>query len=299
MPRINTLWIGMRTAVGSDAGTDDSIVLIINEGGETVDAVHFTLPDTAQDDQEEGQVNLYQIDLRDETPREGRTFLTEKLNDSSVRVGIRGDDAWSPGSCFVWGRSTEGTIIPLALNVVKEGFKSGENPTMSLSTDRDEGRISFCVKRVQSGDAFTGNRRLILLLTTADRNNAGTDDTITLKITNTLGDVVVDHTFTDTPQRDLERAQANFYYVDVPGVVIRSNLSDKSIVLSINGKDAWLPASVFLFGLDGREGETVRIVTPLVHMTEWPFGFLSTDPEEGRPQVELPLVRSTQDPVIL
>ena len=48
MPRINTLWIGMKTAVGSsDAGTDSSIVLIINEGGEPVDAVHFTFPDTA------------------------------------------------------------------------------------------------------------------------------------------------------------------------------------------------------------------------------------------------------------
>jgi hypothetical protein len=105
MPRINTLWIGMKTAVGSsDAGTDDSIVLIINEGGEPVDAVHLTLRDTAQNDQEVGQANLYQIDLKDETPREGRTFDPQKLNESSVRVGIRGSDAWLPGSCFVWGR---------------------------------------------------------------------------------------------------------------------------------------------------------------------------------------------------
>jgi len=101
MPRIDTLWIGMKTAVGPDAGTDSSIVLIINEGGEPVDAVHFTLPDTTQDDQEEGQANLYQIDLNDETPHEGRTFDPQKLNDSSVRVGIRGDDMWQPGSCFV------------------------------------------------------------------------------------------------------------------------------------------------------------------------------------------------------
>src|SRR5438132_14141014 len=127
MPRINTLWFGMKTAVGSsDAGTDSSIVLMINEGGEPVDAVHFTFPDTAQDDQEEGQANLYQIDLNDETPHEGRTFDPQKLNDSSVRVGIRGDDAWLPGSCFVWGRQTDGIIVPLAFNVVRQGFKAGE-----------------------------------------------------------------------------------------------------------------------------------------------------------------------------
>ena len=41
MPRIDTLWIGMKTAVGSDTGTDSSIVLIINEGGDPVDAVTF------------------------------------------------------------------------------------------------------------------------------------------------------------------------------------------------------------------------------------------------------------------
>jgi hypothetical protein len=299
VPRIDALWIAMKTAVGPDTGTDSSIVLIINEGGEPVDAVHATLPDTAQNDQESGQANLYQLELRDETPHESRTFDTQKLNDSSVRVGIRGSDAWSPGSCFVWGRSTDGLIIPLALNVVKQGFQSGENSTMIISTDRDEGRTSFCVRRVQPGDDFTGSTRLILILTTADQNDAGTDDTITLRITDTLGQVLVNQTFTDTPQDDLERAQANFYYADVKGAIIRTNLTDKSIELSINGNDAWLPASLFLFGLDAREGETVRFVTPLVHLPEWPFGSLSTDTTEGTPSVALPVVRTTSGPQIL
>jgi hypothetical protein len=56
--------------------------------------------------------------------------------------------------------------------------------------------------------------------------NAETDDTITLKITDTLGQVLVNHAFTDTPQDDLERAQANFYYADVTGAIIRTNLTD-------------------------------------------------------------------------
>lgn len=265
MPRINTLWIGMRTTGSSgDGGTDSPIVLIVNEGGATVDAVHFPLPDTAQDDQEADQANLYRIDLKDETPRKGRTFDPQKLNDSSVRVGIGGDDAWQPGSCFVWGRQDDGTIIPLALNVVKQGFKSIELSTMTISTDSDEGRTSFGVQRVQPGTDFTGLTRLILLLTTADEDNAGTDDTITLKITDIFGEVRVDQTFTDTFQDDLERAQANFYYVEVDGAIAKTLLNDESIQLSINGDDAWLPASLFLFGLDAREGETVKLVTPLV-----------------------------------
>ena len=293
MPQIDTLSIGMITTVGSDSGTDSSIVLIINEGGEPLDAVHFTLPDTAQNDQEEGQANLYQIALSDTTPHEGRTFDTQKLNDSSVRVGIRGSDAWSCGSCFVWGRSQDGIIVPLALNVAKQGFKASEQPVAGLSTDPDEGRISFCVKRVQPGNDFTGVTRLILLLTTADQDNAETDNTITLKITDTLGQVLCNQTFTDTFQDDLERAQANFYYADVSGAIIKTNLTDQSIELSINGDDAWLPSSLFLFGLDAREGETVTFVTPLVHLTEWPFGFLSTDTTEGTPSVTLPLVQTS------
>lgn len=300
MPRINLLWIGMKTAVGSsDAGTDSSIVLIINEGGEPVDAVHFTFPDTAQDDLEEGQANLYQIVLNDQTPHEGRTFDPQKLNDSSVRVGIRGDDAWLPGSCFVWGEQPDGTIVPLALNVVRQGFKGGELPTMTISTDAKEGRTSFGVNRVQPGDDFTGLVRLILLLTTADQDNAGTDDTITLKITDISGRVLVDQTFTDTAQAGLEQAQANFYYVEVDGTILKANLNDQSIQLSINGDEAWIPASLFLFGMDAHEGETVKRVTPLVHLPEWPFGVLSTDPNEGIASVFLPLVNKTSGPIIL
>jgi hypothetical protein len=299
MPRIDTLWIGMKTAVGdSDAGTDSSLVLIINDGSEPVDTVHFTLPETAQDNPAEGTANLYQVDLNDEAPHEGRTFDPQKLNDSSVRVAIRGDNAWLPGSCFVWGRQTDRIIVPLALNVVDQGFKQGELPTMRISTDAREGRTSFGVTRVQPGDNFTGIARLILLLTTADQDNAGTDDPITLTITDTLGRVVVDQTFTDTSQPDLEQAQANFYYAEVDVPFLKFNLNNESIQLTIRGDDAWIPASLFLFGLDAREGETVKRVTPLVHLPRWPLGVLSTDPSEGAASVFLPLANTT-GPIIL
>jgi hypothetical protein len=87
--------------------------------------------------------------------------------------------------------------------------------------------------------------------------------------------------------------------VEVNGAILKGNLNDQSIQLSINGDDAWLPASLFLFGLDARESETVKLVTPLVHLTEWPFGFLSTDSTEGTASVALPLVNATSGPPIL
>ena len=81
-------------------------------------------------------------------------------------------------------------------------------------------------------------------------------------------------------------------------IYARTNLTDESIELRINGDDAWLPASLFLFGLDAREGETVRFVTPLVHLPKWPFGFLSTDTTEGKPSVTLPVIKTTPSPPI-
>jgi hypothetical protein len=54
-----------------------------------------------------------------------------------------------------------------------------------------------------------------------------------------------------------------------------------------------LPARV------AREGETVRFVTPLVHLPEWPLGTLSTDNTEGIASVALPVVRTISDPPIL
>jgi len=288
MGKIKTLWVGMKTVVWPEGGTDSSIVLIINESGQPADAVHATLPDSSQSDQESGQANLYQLDLNDETPHESRTFAVQNLNESSIRIGIRGDDQWEPGSCFVWGRQTDGVIVPLALNVVEQGFKAGEVPTMAISTTRTEGRTSFGVRRVQTGDGLTPIVRMILLVTTADEDEAGTDHTITLTITDVTGRLLLDHTFTDTFQNDLERGEANFYYIDFEGTILKSQLNEDSIRLKINGDDAWVPTSLFLFGLD-RRGETVNFVTPLVHLPEWPFGVMSLDQGEGTPAVTLPL----------
>jgi hypothetical protein len=52
-------------------------------------------------------------------------------------------------------------------------------------------------------------RRLLVVMTTADKEDAGTDDKIVLRIVNSDGLLAVNVFFPDTSQRDLERAQAN------------------------------------------------------------------------------------------
>lgn len=88
-------------------------------------------------------------------------------------------------------------------------------------------------------------RRLLMLLLTADKDNADTDDDIALQITTADGRVVVDHVFPDTSQDDLERTQANYYFVPVDIPFARSELDADSIRLSIKGDDAWIPARLF------------------------------------------------------
>jgi hypothetical protein len=98
----------------------------------------------------------------------------------------------------------------------------------------------------------------------------------------------VDHTITDTPQADFEAFEGNVYYMPVISTFRRSQLTDASIELSIEGDDAWFPIVVAMFGLDTGSGQPHEIV-PLVHIHGWPFDALSTDADEGVASVTLPL----------
>ncbi len=130
-----------------------------------------------------------------------------------------------------------------------------------------------------------------MVMITADEDDAGTDDDIELQITTIDGRLVVNHVFPDTSQDDLERAQANFYYVPVSTPFTRAELNADSVRLSILGDDAWLPARLFLFGLSEDEGgQPPEFVVPLVHLPTWPLGTLSTDAGEGARSVTLPLL---------
>lgn len=297
MSDLKTVWFGMLTDDSDDSGTDSPIVLIFNVTGGRFDVLHRTFPDTAQEDQEQGQANLYEITEDDFEPQAfvGSTVDPQDLNVSSIRIGIRGNDLWRPKSVFIWGEQKDGLIVPLALNTELQGRVGigGQLVGVRLSTDASEGKLSFAPSRVQLGDANTVIRRLLMVMTTADVEDAGTDDDIEFQITTIDGRLVVDHVFPDTSQNDLERAQANFYYVPVSIPFTRAELNAASIRLSILGNDAWLPARLFLFGLSADEGgQPPEFVVPLVHLPAWPLGTLSTDAEEGEGSVILPLVNN-------
>jgi hypothetical protein len=64
------------------------------------------------------------------------------------------------------------------------------------------------------------------------------------------------------------------------------SLGHGEITLAILGDDAWLPASLFLFGLDTASGRPTHVV-PIVSLPSWGRGPLSTDQGEGSKVVRL------------
>lgn len=294
MSDLKTVWFGMLTDDSDDSGTDSPIVLIINVTGGRFDVLHRTFPNTAQNDQEQGQANLYEVTADDFEPQAfvGATVDPQDLNASSIRIGIRGNDLWRPKSVFIWGEQVDGLIVPLALNTELQGRVGigGQLVGVRLSTDASEGKLSFAPSRVQPGNADTVIRRLLLVMITADEDDAGTNDDIELRIATRDGSQVVNHVFPDTSQDDLERAQANFYYVPVDIPFRKIDLNADAIRLSISDEDAWLPARFFLFGLsEDQGGQPPEFVVPLVHLPTWPLSTLSTKAGEGQGTVILPL----------
>jgi hypothetical protein len=238
-------------------------VLTVNQNGS--DRLNHTFPDTSQEDQERGQTKLYEVNVA------GNNIIPEDLNNSSIRIGIRGDDLWQPEHVVIWGeRLSGGAIIPVAVET---------DLTVRLSTDAGKGNLSLPLRRVASGAADMPIRRLLMLMTTANRADAGTNSGIELQVFSD-GALVVDFDVPDTPHEEQERGQANFYFVPVAVPFAQDSLDNTSIRLRIKGDDAWLPGSFFLFGLDDAAGWPEALV-PLVHLLTWPHGQLSTDSGEG------------------
>jgi hypothetical protein len=304
MPRLGHFWLGTITDGSRFAGTDSSVVLIISGGRDRADRLHHTFPDTSQSDFEGNQANIYEVneDQIEDAFVPGR-IDTDELTTESIRLGIRGDDTWKPQAVFVWGREQrdEGQVVPLGLvTSLRAGISIGGTlANVDLSTDADEGAISFRVPQVTPGGPAMIIRTLIVAMITADEDDAGTDDLLNLKITTADGRVVLDRDLTDTKQSDQEQGEANIYFVPVDTPFSKSELFERSIVLSIRGNDAWLPTSFFVFGFQEALPEAFPpLVEPLVQITTWPFGTMSTDPTEGRVSAVLPLLPSPP-PVIL
>ena len=88
---------------------------------------------------------------------------------------------------------------------------------------------------------------------------------------------------------DFKEVRAHWHYLEVERPFTRADIVSKGAIhLNILGTDAWLPMTVFVFGLDTEEGRPGEVVT-LSAIPKWELGWLSTDPPEGAPSVPLPL----------
>jgi hypothetical protein len=264
MPFIRTLWVATLTDTREDSGSEDELVIIMNRNG--LDVVHR---DLGFGDVETGGGKLYRHDIAESQIPPDNYYM---------RMAIRGSDAWAPRVITAWcERFTSGNVVPLAY---EEGIET------VLSTDSSEGRVSMPLREVGGGMIRTSINR-VLMITATNALDWATDSPVHVRIAN--GETVfVDHTIPDTSQDDFEGAEGNVYFLPVITPFTRSQLAADSIVLSIEGDDAWGPVAVVMFGLDTVTGNP-GVMVPLVHVHPWSFDPLSTDTGEGVASVTLPL----------
>jgi hypothetical protein len=279
---VDNLWLAALTKDEDDAGTDDRFNLTINIDGIDVFVRDFVIGWRMTG---AGTNQVLRTGLRDgqagienseplETP-----FETAGLTHSSVRLGIRGDDAWSPEHVLLIGRTQPafepGRIMALAMET-----EIGS----SLSSDNDEGHLTMRLRLVSPGTSATVIQRVLLLIYTDAGNDVETDNSIQLQI-GAGGGIVVHKIITD----NLRPLTARWYVIDVETPFTMADMvANGSIRLSILGTDAWLPKTVFVFGLDTASGRPSEVVT-LASVPEWGLGWLSTDPSEGSASIALPL----------
>ena len=216
-------------------------------------------------------------------------FESGALTNSSVRIGVRDDDAWAPGDILVFGQSTaefqSGVAVPLVMETGLTDF---------LSTDPSEGPLTVPLRRVDPGTSNTVIRRVLLLVDTQwsgggylpGGGDTGTDSAIQLEVF--AGEnLVLREEIDDTSQSDLEKGTSNWYMMDAPVPFTRGEVqAGGRIVLSILGDDAWKPLWLFVFGLDTASGRPNQVVS-LVSRPVWGPRGMSTDESEGDPSVDL------------
>jgi hypothetical protein len=204
-------------------------------------------------------------------------FDSNDLTDSSIRLGIRGDDAWAPQHVLLIGRVppewSPGRSIPLAVET---------DLTTWLSSDPDEGNLTMRLRLVGQGNGAMVIRRVLLVISTSRTQHADTESDVRLQIA-AAGTIVlsakISHAF--------GRHKTYWHFLDVEPFT-RNDVGPNDIELSILGRDAWLPGLVFIFGVDTETGRPNEMVT-LVAIRSWDLGWLSTEVNEGQPSVKLPL----------
>jgi hypothetical protein len=280
MAMFNQLALSALTRNEEDAGTSSTLNVTVNVDGEDVLDRDFDF------DLDDGEAYI-RITSTLPTP-----FDSSGLTNSSIRVGIRDDDAWAPQHILLFGPAQPdfqpGRTIALAMETDLSHW---------LSIDPSEGHLTMPLRLVGPGDSTTQIRRVLLLVDTAwsalgpsgTGGNTGTDSDIELEII-AGGNLVLKQQIHDTSQPDLERGTTNWYLLDPAAPFTRGEvLSNGGIRLSILGSDAWRPQELFVFGLDTATGRPNNVVS-LVSLPIWSEGWMSTDLTEGKPAVDLPVV---------
>jgi hypothetical protein len=284
MPVVDLLWLAVLTKDQADAGSEEWFNLTVNLDGTDVFEKDFTLSWGALGQGGDG-LDDGEAGLEDSGPL-ATPFEPMLLTNSSIRLGIRGDDAWAPEHVFVFGR-TQPSLEGLPSRIM--GLAMETNVSRWLSTDKSEGHLTIPIRLVDAGSSNTVIQRVLMLVYTHSGSNIETDNPIHLQVT-ANGISVLQQQTGNTGQDDLEQYTTNWYELDVNVPFTRAGvISNGGIRLSILGTDAWLPNKLFLFGLDTATGRPNEVVT-LVTIPEWNLGVLSTDVSEGSPSVLLPVV---------
>src|SRR5262245_33806863 len=216
MAMIEKIWLATLTKNEDDAGTDvGALNLTINIDGEDMADIDFGFMNPGRAGPDSGWLDQGQAAISGGTYYDPGEPLPNPidlslLTNSSIRLGIRDDDAWGPQQVLVFGQTqpqwTPSQIIALAMETDLAHW---------LSTDSSEGHLTMPLRLVGPGNsATTVIRKVMLLVYTGSGSNVETDSPIRLQIT-AGGALVADQTITDTPQDDLEQYTGNWYAVDV------------------------------------------------------------------------------------
>jgi hypothetical protein len=274
MAVFDNLFLAFLTKHEDDAGTSSTLNLTVNVDGEDI------LDKDYGADVEDGEAELLGFGTLP-TPLDANG-----MTNSSIRLGIRDDNAWGPQHVLLFGQAQAdfepGRTLALAMETDLEHW---------LSTDSSEGHLTMPLRLVGPGGQTTLIRRVLLLVRTIWQydTDTETDSAIELEI-RAGGNLVLKQQVPDTPQPDLEEATTNWYVLDAAVPFTRADIqANGGIRLSILGDDAWKPMLLYVFGLDTASDRPNEVVS-LVSIHVWSQGWLSTDPQEGAASINLPIV---------
>lgn len=219
-------------------------------------------------------------------PAIGELFDSNLLTNSSIRIGMRHDNAWGPEHILVLGITAppegQSRVLPLAIEVDQQIWLSID------PSDGNPAHVSLPIRIIGSGNTSTVIQRVLLIVHTSGNDNSGTDDSIEIEIT-VGGTTVARREIIDSPQDDFEAGATNWYFVDVMSPFTKADVqTNGKIKMTIKGEDAWNPKRIFVYGFDTAAGRPTQIVD-LVSVPNWSGGWFSKKASEGEESRDLPL----------